>query len=184
MNRQDAKDAKEIENLEKFVIGASIGYELHASNGLTGACPKRHPQKLGPESYTYTAKRYTFTYTMMRRVRVGVRVRVGRVSDPSDSWSKSRIPVLDGALPSCSAQTSMPSVASTATVPGFSCPNPITRPFETDKDPDPVLASPLTFSDDLWQAIVGQNPFKPMIFSSPRPSERTRISTSNNPITP
>ncbi|MGI6302625.1 MAG: hypothetical protein ACOX52_16430 [Verrucomicrobiota bacterium] len=82
MNRQDAKDAKEIENLDMFVIGASIGYELHASNGLTGACPKKHPQKLGPETYTYTAKRYTFTYTMMRRVRV--RVRVGRVADPSD----------------------------------------------------------------------------------------------------
>ena len=28
MNRQDAKDAKEIESLEKVVIGASIGYEL------------------------------------------------------------------------------------------------------------------------------------------------------------
>jgi len=27
MNRQDAKDAKEIESLKKVVIGASIGYE-------------------------------------------------------------------------------------------------------------------------------------------------------------
>ncbi|MDD8046382.1 MAG: hypothetical protein PHF14_07960 [Verrucomicrobiota bacterium] len=99
--------------------------------------------KLGPETYTYTAKRYTFTYTMMRRVRVRVRVR--RVADPSDSWSKSRIPVLDGALPSCRAQTSMPSVASTATVLGFSCPNPIPRAFDTEPD----LASPLTFSNDL-----------------------------------
>ncbi|MGI6302645.1 MAG: hypothetical protein ACOX52_16530 [Verrucomicrobiota bacterium] len=92
--------------------------------------------KLGPETYTYTAKRYTFTYTMMRRVRVRVR-RVADPSDPSDpsdSWSKSRIPVLDGALPSCRAQTSMPSVASTATVPGFSCPNPIPRPFDTETD--------------------------------------------------
>ncbi|MGI6300458.1 MAG: hypothetical protein ACOX52_05275 [Verrucomicrobiota bacterium] len=36
-------------------------------------------------------------------------------------------------------------------VPGFSCPNPLTRPFdtETDSDPDPDLLSPLTFSDDL-----------------------------------
>ncbi|HCF94803.1 MAG TPA: hypothetical protein DEW46_07065, partial [Verrucomicrobia bacterium] len=57
--------------------------------------------------------------------------------DPSDSWSKSRIPVPDGALPSCRAQTSMQSVASTATVPGFSCPNPITRLFDTDTDSDP-----------------------------------------------
>ncbi|MGI6301018.1 MAG: hypothetical protein ACOX52_08180 [Verrucomicrobiota bacterium] len=39
----------------------------------------------------------------------------------------------------------------TVAVPGFSCPNPLTRPFgtETDSDPDPDLASPLTFSDDL-----------------------------------
>ncbi|MGI6303202.1 MAG: hypothetical protein ACOX52_19375 [Verrucomicrobiota bacterium] len=79
-NRQDAKDAKKIENLDMFVIGASIGYELHESTGLAGARPKRHPQKLGPETYTYTAKRYTFTFTMMRRVRVRVR----RVADPSD----------------------------------------------------------------------------------------------------
>ncbi|MGI6300592.1 MAG: hypothetical protein ACOX52_06010 [Verrucomicrobiota bacterium] len=36
--------------------------------------------------------------------------------------------------------------------PGFSCLNPITRPFDSDSDsdPDPDLASPLTFSDDLW----------------------------------
>ncbi|MGI6301841.1 MAG: AAA family ATPase [Verrucomicrobiota bacterium] len=35
-------------------------------------------------------------------------------------------------------------------VPGFSCSNPSTRPFDTDSDsdPDPELASPLTFSDD------------------------------------
>ncbi|MGI6301608.1 MAG: hypothetical protein ACOX52_11210 [Verrucomicrobiota bacterium] len=35
-------------------------------------------------------------------------------------------------------------------IPGFSCPNPITRPFdtETDSDSDPDLASPWTFSDD------------------------------------
>ncbi|MGI6301407.1 MAG: hypothetical protein ACOX52_10180 [Verrucomicrobiota bacterium] len=39
----------------------------------------------------------------------------------------------------------------TVAVPGFSCLNPLTRPFdtETDSDPDPDLASPLTFSDDL-----------------------------------
>ncbi|MGI6303326.1 MAG: hypothetical protein ACOX52_20020 [Verrucomicrobiota bacterium] len=35
--------------------------------------------------------------------------------------------------------------------PGFSCPNPIPRQFDTETDtaPDPDLASPLTFSDDL-----------------------------------
>ncbi|MGI6302272.1 MAG: hypothetical protein ACOX52_19950 [Verrucomicrobiota bacterium] len=33
--------------------------------------------------------------------------------------------------------------------PGFSCPNPIPRSFDTDSDtdPDPDLASPFTFSD-------------------------------------
>ncbi|MDD8045247.1 MAG: hypothetical protein PHF14_02160 [Verrucomicrobiota bacterium] len=36
----------------------------------------------------------------------------------------------------------------TVAVPGFSCPNPLTRPSdtETDSNPDPDLASPLTFS--------------------------------------
>ncbi|MDI9382899.1 MAG: hypothetical protein QM518_01245 [Verrucomicrobiota bacterium] len=36
-------------------------------------------------------------------------------------------------------------------LPGSAWPNPITRTFdtETDSDPDPDLASPWTFSDDL-----------------------------------
>ena len=39
----------------------------------------------------------------------------------------------------------------TVAIPGFSCPNPIPRSFDTDtdSDPDPDLASPLTFSDVL-----------------------------------
>ncbi|MGI6303927.1 MAG: hypothetical protein ACOX52_23200 [Verrucomicrobiota bacterium] len=39
----------------------------------------------------------------------------------------------------------------TVAVPGFSGPNPITYPFdtETDSDPAPDFASPLPFSDDL-----------------------------------
>ncbi|MGI6302257.1 MAG: hypothetical protein ACOX52_14565 [Verrucomicrobiota bacterium] len=47
----------------------------------------------------------------------------------------------------------------TVAVPGFSCPNPLTRPFdtETDRDPDPELASPLTFSDDLFLRRRPQN---------------------------
>ncbi|MGI6302668.1 MAG: hypothetical protein ACOX52_16645 [Verrucomicrobiota bacterium] len=57
----------------------------------------------------------------------------------------------------------MPSVASTATVPGFSCPNPITRPFdtETDSDPDPDLASSSTPSDGLLRGKGpdARNPF-------------------------
>jgi hypothetical protein len=39
----------------------------------------------------------------------------------------------------------------TVAAPGFSCPNPMPHPFDTEtgSDPDPDLASPLTFSDDL-----------------------------------
>ncbi|MDD8045278.1 MAG: hypothetical protein PHF14_02315 [Verrucomicrobiota bacterium] len=39
----------------------------------------------------------------------------------------------------------------TVAIPGFSCPNPIPHSFdsETDSDPDPDLASPLTLSDGL-----------------------------------
>ncbi|MGI6299495.1 MAG: hypothetical protein ACOX52_00320 [Verrucomicrobiota bacterium] len=37
----------------------------------------------------------------------------------------------------------------TVATPGFSCLNPITRPFDTETDSDPELASPLTFSDNL-----------------------------------
>ncbi|MGI6300591.1 MAG: hypothetical protein ACOX52_06000 [Verrucomicrobiota bacterium] len=56
--------------------------------------------------------------------------------------------------PLCTAQTSLPScVSNETTQPGFSCLNPISRTFdsEPDSDPDPDLASPLTFSDDLWR---------------------------------
>ncbi|MGI6299988.1 MAG: hypothetical protein ACOX52_02865 [Verrucomicrobiota bacterium] len=40
---------------------------------------------------------------------------------------------------------------STVALPRFLCPNPITRPFDTDpdSDPDPELASPSAFSDGL-----------------------------------
>ena len=78
MNRQDAKGAKEIENLEKFVIGAYIGYELQESTGLAEARPERCPQKLGPESYT-----------MMRLVRVRVR-RVAISRKPGRNRNRNR----------------------------------------------------------------------------------------------
>ncbi|MDD8045632.1 MAG: hypothetical protein PHF14_04115 [Verrucomicrobiota bacterium] len=44
----------------------------------------------------------------------------------------------------------------TVAIPGFSCPNPIPRSFdtETDSDPDPDLASPWTFLDGLWPESV------------------------------
>ncbi|MGI6302134.1 MAG: hypothetical protein ACOX52_13930 [Verrucomicrobiota bacterium] len=38
----------------------------------------------------------------------------------------------------------------TVAVPGSAWPNPITRPFDTDADSDPELASPLTISDERW----------------------------------
>ncbi|MGI6300009.1 MAG: hypothetical protein ACOX52_02970 [Verrucomicrobiota bacterium] len=40
----------------------------------------------------------------------------------------------------------------TVPIPGFSCPYPTPRSFdtETDSDPDPDRASPWTFSDDLY----------------------------------
>ena len=37
----------------------------------------------------------------------------------------------------------------TAAVPGFPSPNPIMRPFDTEPDSEPDLASPMTFSDEL-----------------------------------
>ncbi|MGI6302544.1 MAG: hypothetical protein ACOX52_16025 [Verrucomicrobiota bacterium] len=46
-------------------------------------------------------------------------------------------------MPSSSAQTSLPSCVRTVTaLPGFPCPNPIPRSFDTDSDsdPDPDLA--------------------------------------------
>ncbi|MGI6302273.1 MAG: hypothetical protein ACOX52_19955 [Verrucomicrobiota bacterium] len=64
------------------------------------------------------------------------------------------IPALVGTWTSWTAQTLLSSCVGTATaIPGFSCPNPITRSFDTDSDtdpdPDPELASPLDFSDNL-----------------------------------
>ncbi len=49
--------------------------------------------KLGPETYTYPAKRYTFTYTLMRRVRVRVRVRVRGGVDQPDHCSEIEIEI-------------------------------------------------------------------------------------------
>jgi hypothetical protein len=84
---------------------------------------------------------------MMRRVRVRafapsqiiveieIEIEIGIGIDPCPGWH----------LASWTAQTSLPIGGTTATaVPVFSCPNPITRPFdtETDSDPDPDLASP------------------------------------------
>jgi len=62
-------------------------------------------RKLGPETYTYTAKRYTFTYTGMRRVGVG-----GLPTSQIIVWT------LVGTLPSWTSQTSLPSGVSTATI--------------------------------------------------------------------
>jgi hypothetical protein len=62
------------------------------------------------------------------------------------------IPALVGTWTSWTAQTLLSSCVGTATaIPGFSCPNPITRSFDTDSDtdPDPELALPLDFSDNL-----------------------------------
>ncbi|MDD8046961.1 MAG: hypothetical protein PHF14_10900 [Verrucomicrobiota bacterium] len=46
----------------------------------------------------------------------------------------------------------------TVAVPGFSCPNPFTRPFDTDtdSDPDPELASPSSFSDGLRSSSLSE----------------------------
>jgi hypothetical protein len=59
----------------------------------------------------------------------------------------------------------------TVATPGFSCLNPITRPFdtETDSDPDPELALPLSFSDDLKRHFM----------STPQPTIPPPISRSN-----
>ncbi|MGI6300184.1 MAG: hypothetical protein ACOX52_03870 [Verrucomicrobiota bacterium] len=45
----------------------------------------------------------------------------------------------------------------TVAVPGFSCLNPSTSPFdtETDSDPDPDFTLPLTFSDGLYAGRKG-----------------------------
>ncbi|MGI6300662.1 MAG: hypothetical protein ACOX52_06365 [Verrucomicrobiota bacterium] len=76
----------------------------------------------------------------------------GSCESGSESGSGSgSIPALYGTRPSWTAQTSLPRCVSTATAPGFSCPNPIKRPFDTEtvSDPDPGLALQLTFSHDL-----------------------------------
>ncbi len=64
MNRQDAKDAKEIESLEK-VSSRVHGYDCKSQTEPAGARPKRHAQS-SAQKRTRT-RRYTFT-SMMRRV--------------------------------------------------------------------------------------------------------------------
>jgi hypothetical protein len=44
-------------------------------------------------------------------------------------------------------------------IPGFSCPNPIPAPFETESEPE--LASPWTFSDTRSPSAPSRSPGKP-----------------------
>ena len=108
MNRQDAKDAKEIESLEKVVIGASIGCELQETTGLAGARPKSRD-------------------TLMRRLQAKVADQSAHCRDRNRNRDRSLPCMAPGPL--STAQPTLPSLVSTVTaVPGFSCPNPITNP--------------------------------------------------------
>ncbi|HCF96094.1 MAG TPA: hypothetical protein DEW46_13630, partial [Verrucomicrobia bacterium] len=71
-----------------------------------------------------------------------VEIEIGIEIDPFPAWH-----------PACTDRSNLTAelCQHRTAVPGFSCPNPITRPFDTDpdSDPDPELASPWNFSDGL-----------------------------------
>ncbi|HCF95894.1 MAG TPA: hypothetical protein DEW46_12590, partial [Verrucomicrobia bacterium] len=68
------------------------------------------------------------------------------------------IPVRDGTWPSEHRPNRAAELCShrnkSVALPGFSLPNPIPPPFDTEagSDPDPELASPSAFSDELCQS--------------------------------
>ncbi|MGI6303032.1 MAG: hypothetical protein ACOX52_18515 [Verrucomicrobiota bacterium] len=79
----------------------------------------------------------------------------------SKSVSES-IPILYGAWPSEHrsnlAAESCQHRNRTVALPGFSCPNPNPRPYHTEADSEPDLASPSTFSDSLLLTRRNQYP--------------------------
>ncbi len=138
MNRQDAKDAKEIESLEKVVLGLRpLGMNWKSR------LDQLEPVRKG---------------TLHHALPPGNSCRSVR---SARSWSKFRN--RDRSLPWLAPDPHGPPHTSLFTAElcqhrnnsvaasGFSCPNPITRSFDTDSDtdPDPELALPLDFSDNL-----------------------------------
>ncbi|MDD8046252.1 MAG: hypothetical protein PHF14_07310 [Verrucomicrobiota bacterium] len=79
---------------------------------------------------------------------VGIGIRIGIDSRPG--WHLAHLYRSNLAAKLCRHRNN------TVAIPGFSCPNPITRPFDTEADSESDLASPLPFSDDLKQ--VGHAP--------------------------
>ncbi len=77
---------------------------------------------------------------------------VGIGSDSCSGWHLALMDLSNFAAEWCQHRNN------TVAVPGFSCPNPITRPFdtETDSDRDPDLDSLWTFLDGL--SIADQCP--------------------------
>jgi len=74
-----------------------------------------------------------------------VEIEIGIGIDPCPGWHLGLMPP-----PNLTAELRQQR-NNTVAVPGFSCPNPIMHPFDTDSDtdPDPDPASPWTYSDDL-----------------------------------
>ncbi|MDD8046620.1 MAG: hypothetical protein PHF14_09170, partial [Verrucomicrobiota bacterium] len=74
-------------------------------------------------------------------VEIEIEIEIG--IDPCPGWHLGLIP------PNCPAELRQHR-NNTVAVPGSAWPNPITHPFDTDSDtdPDPELAWPLTYSDD------------------------------------
>jgi hypothetical protein len=78
-------------------------------------------------------------------IMVEIEIEIGIGIDPCPAWLLALMDRSNFAAELCQYRNNA------IAVPGFSCPNPITRPFdtETDSDPDPDLASPWIFSDGL-----------------------------------
>ncbi len=137
MNRQDAGTAKEIESLEKGVIGTSMGFELRKSTGQPELEPVRKGTlKLGLETYVHSEAVHvhvhvdaagTCTCTGTGRVRVG-RLSISQIIVP-ESKSKSGSFIEIDPCPgwNLALMERSTSLRAGSAAPGFSSPNPITR---------------------------------------------------------
>jgi hypothetical protein len=108
---------------------------------VAGGRPKRHdPSSVASWQWLPISK---IIVAIEIAIEIGIGVGVG--VDSCSDWHLALMDRSHFAAELCQHRNNM------VATPGFSCLNPITRPFdtETDSDPDSELASPLTFSDNL-----------------------------------
>ena len=80
----------------------------------------------------------------IRQIEIEIEIEIG--IDPRPVWHLALMDRSNFAAELCQHRNN------TVAVPGFSCPNPIPPPFDSDTAPDPELVSPSIFPNRIWEA--------------------------------